>query len=151
MLCKNTNCTKHCDDIDSFYAAIISALLSANRCIPSTTVSNKGYIVPGWNEYVKEHHLHAKDAPKWWNLNNRPRYEPIYDSMRTSKTHFKYALRFAKNQEETAKADVLARDLFDKDVDEFGKRVVIYRQMSLMVLRDQIILQIIGDNTFRKY
>ena len=33
----------------------MSALkLSANRCIPSTTVSNKGYIVPGWNEYVKE-------------------------------------------------------------------------------------------------
>ena len=48
LLCKNTNSTKHCDDIDTFYAAIISALkLSANRCIPSTTVSNKGYIVPG--------------------------------------------------------------------------------------------------------
>ena len=90
LLCKNTNCTKHCDDIDTFYAAIISALkLSANRCIPSTTVSNKGYIVPGWNEYVKGHHLHAKDALKWWNLNNRPRYGPIYDSMRTSKAHFK--------------------------------------------------------------
>ena len=72
------------------------------------------YIVPGWNEYhVKEHHLHAKDAFKWWNLNNRPRYGPIYDSMRTSKAHFKYALtplRFAINQEETAKADALARD-----------------------------------------
>ena len=26
LLCKNTNCTKHCDDIDTFYAAIISAL-----------------------------------------------------------------------------------------------------------------------------
>ena len=121
---KNTNCIKHCDDIDTFYAAIISALkLSANRCIPSTTVSNKGYIVSGWNEYVKEHHLHAKDALKWWNLNNRPRHGPIYVSMRTSKAHFKYALRFAKNQEETAKADALARDLIDKYVDNFLKTV----------------------------
>ena len=23
LLCKNTNCTKHCDDIDTFYAAAI--------------------------------------------------------------------------------------------------------------------------------
>ena len=43
--------------------------------------------------------------------------------MRTSKAHFKYALRFAKNQEETAKADALARDLIDKDVDNFWKTV----------------------------
>ena len=59
-------------------------------------LSNKGYIVPGWNEYVKEHYLHAKDALKWWNLNNRPRYGPIYDIMRTIKAPFKYGLRFAK-------------------------------------------------------
>ena len=77
--------------------------------------------------------------------------------MRTSKAHFKYAPRFAKNQEETAKADALARDLIDKDVDDFWKTVCKMntssniQQMSLMVLRDQIILQIIGDNTFRKY
>ena len=43
--------------------------------------------------------------------------------MRTSKAHFKYALRFAKNQEETAKADALARDLIDKDVNDSWKTV----------------------------
>ena len=94
-----------CDDIDTFYAAIISALkLSANRCIPPTTVSNKGYIVPDWNEYVKEHHLHAKDALKWWNLNNRPRKGSIYDSMRTSRVHIKYGLRFAKKSGRNCKS-----------------------------------------------
>ena len=44
-------------DIDSFYTAIINALkLSAKHCIPSSVASTKCYIVPGWNEYVKEHH-----------------------------------------------------------------------------------------------
>ena len=150
LLCKNTNCTKHCDDIDTFYAAIISALkLSANRCIPSTTVSNKGYIVPGWNEYVKEHHLHAKDALKWWNLNNRPRYGPIYDSMRTSKAHFKYALRFAKNQEETAKADALARDLIHKDVDDFWKTV--YKMNTSSNIQANVIDCITGPDNIADY
>ena len=41
--------------------------------------------------------------------------------MRKTSPHFKYALRFVKKQEETAKADALARDLSDKDVDGFWK------------------------------
>ena len=48
LLCKNTSCTKHCEDIDSFYTAIITALkLSAKHCIPSSVASTKCYIVPG--------------------------------------------------------------------------------------------------------
>ena len=43
--------------------------------------------------------------------------------MRKTRAHFKYALRFAKKQEETAKTDALARDLCDKDVDSFWKTV----------------------------
>ena len=31
--------------------------------------------------------------------------------MRKTRAHFKYALRFARQQEETARADALARDL----------------------------------------
>ena len=35
LLCKNTSCTKHYEDIDSFYTAIINALkLSANIVYP---------------------------------------------------------------------------------------------------------------------
>ena len=117
--------TIHHNDIDCFYSAIISAIkISASHCIPSSTASTKPYnIVPGWNEYVKEHHLHAKDSLWWWNLNNKPRNGPIYQAMRTTRAHFKYALRFVKKQEDTTRADSLARDLYDKDVDGFWKAV----------------------------
>ena len=47
----------------------------------------------------------------------------IYDNMRRTRAYFKYAIRFARQQEETAKADALARDLSDKDVDNFWKTV----------------------------
>ena len=85
LLCKNTNCTEHHNDIDYFYDSIILSLKSsANLCILSSNVRIKAYVVPCWNEYVKEHHLHAKDALWWWNFKNRPQYtcvmypKPVY-------------------------------------------------------------------------
>ena len=70
----------HNNDIDCFYSDIISAIkISASHCIPSSTVSIKPYnIVPGWNEYVKEHHLPQK----------MPSGGPIYEAMRTTRAQF---------------------------------------------------------------
>ena len=43
--------------------------------------------------------------------------------MRTSRAQFKYALRYAKSIEETARADSLASDFFDKNIDDFWSNV----------------------------
>ena len=43
--------------------------------------------------------------------------------MRTTRAQFKYALRFDKKQEDTARADSLAHDLYDNEVDSFWKAV----------------------------
>ena len=52
--------------MNCFYESIISVLkLSAGHSIPTSDTSTKYNIVPGWNEYVKEHHSLAKDA-QWW-------------------------------------------------------------------------------------
>ena len=106
-----------------FYESIISVLkLSAGHSIPTSDTSTKYSIVPvGWNEYVKKHHSLAKDDQWWWKLNNRPRHGHIYDNMRVTRAHFKYALRFVRNQEEMARADSLVQNLSDQDVDRFWK------------------------------
>ena len=44
--------------------------------------------------------------------------------MRVTRSHFKYALRFVRNQEEMAKADSLAQNLSDQDVDGFWKIIM---------------------------
>ena len=122
LMCKNPHCTDHCDDINCFYESIISVFkLSASHSIPTSVTSTRYNIVPGWNEYVKEHHSLAKDAQWWWKLNNRPRHGHIYDNMRVTRAHFKYALRFVRNQEDMARADSLAQDLSDQHVDGFWK------------------------------
>ena len=121
-MCKNPHCTDHCDDINCFYECIISVLkLSAGHSMPTSDNSTKYNIVPGWHEYVKEHHSLAKDAQWCWKLNNRPRHGHIYDNMRVTRANFKYALRFVRNQEEIARADSLAQDLSDQDVDGLWK------------------------------
>ena len=43
--------------------------------------------------------------------------------MRTTRAQFKYALKLVEKQEDTARADSLARDLYDNDVDSFSKAV----------------------------
>ena len=119
LFCKNPKCTMHHIDIDCFYSDIISAIkISASHFIPSSTASIKQYnIFNDWNEYVKEQRLHV--ALWWWNLNKKPRHGPIYEAMRTTRDQFKYALMFVKKQEDTARADLLACNLYDSDVDGF--------------------------------
>ena len=68
LLCKQSNCTTHCKDIDLFYNSIVSALkTSGTNCIPmSNIVKNSSFRpIAGWNEYVKEHYSIAQDA-LWW-------------------------------------------------------------------------------------
>ena len=43
--------------------------------------------------------------------------------MRVSRARFKYALRYTKHIEYTARADTLANDLCDNDYDDFWKGV----------------------------
>ena len=65
LLCKQSNCTSHCKDIDLFYNSIVSALkTSGTNCVPmSNIVKNLSFRpIAGWNEYVKEHYSIAQDA-----------------------------------------------------------------------------------------
>ena len=50
--------------------------------------------------------------------------------MRSSRAQFKYALKYAKRIEETAKADALAKDLVGQKFDEFWKSVNKINQSS---------------------
>jgi hypothetical protein len=85
------------------------------------------YQVPGWNTYVKEHHDVARSAYLWWHSNGKPRQGPIFDEMRFARAKFKYAFRHCKYMEDTAKADAMAKQLSDNNMNDFWKNV---KQMS---------------------
>ena len=124
LLCTNVHCKEHVSDIDYFYTCIINCIQSAEKeCIPFESIGKSFHIVPGWNEYVKDRHAVARDAFWLWNLYGRPNHGHLYHSMRSSRAQFKYALKYAKRIEETAKADALAKDLGGQKFDEFWKSV----------------------------
>ena len=58
MMCKDANCISHRSDIECFNNDIIPSLeQSVFCCIPScTSADDSRHVIPGWNEYVKEHH-----------------------------------------------------------------------------------------------
>ena len=69
--------------------------------------------------------------------------------MRKTSAHFRYALRLARQQEETAKADALARDLSDKDVDNFWKAV--HKINSNSIVQANVIDGITGQDNIADY
>ena len=77
--------------------------LPRKKCIPFESIGKNFHTVPGWNEYVRDHHAVARDAFWLWNLHGRPNQGQLYHSIRSSIAHFKYVLKFANQIEDTAK------------------------------------------------
>ena len=48
LYCKDSNCTDHITEIESFYNQIVSAIkLVTQKCIPTTKSSAKFKVIPG--------------------------------------------------------------------------------------------------------
>ena len=93
VMCRDANCELHTQDIDCFYKRIISCIKCAeSESIPSKPTQSKFNAIPGWNDYVKEHHAVARDALWWWKFYNKPRQGPIYHGMKSARARFKYVL-----------------------------------------------------------
>ena len=69
--------------------------------------------------------------------------------MRTTRAQFKYVLRCVKKQEDTARADPLARDLYDNDVDSFWK--VVHKMNPCNNVQANVIDGITGQEDIADY
>ncbi|XP_077865240.1 uncharacterized protein LOC144351799, partial [Saccoglossus kowalevskii] len=83
----------------------------------------KSKCVPGWNDYVKDHHTIARDAFLLWRNNGGPKQGPLSDLMRITRAKFKYVLRLCRDNKSNMRADALANSHLDKNVNLFWKNV----------------------------
>ena len=141
-----------------FYPCIINCIQSAEKeCIPFESIGKSFHIVPIGTNYVKDWHAVTRDAFWLWNLYGRLNQGHLYHSMGSTRAQFKYALKYAKRIEETAKADALAKDLQGQKIDKFWKSVnrinnqVNYILLLLMALLVKPILQSTGEHIFMAY
>ena len=121
--CTDQSCKLHEGEIDRLYGDIIKSLnMAANDSIPRRKSGTRQQTA-GWNDIVKESHEVARSDFKFWCSHGKPRHGYVYEAIRRSRSHFKYALRQCKRSEDTIKADRLAGDLLQHNVVDFWKNV----------------------------
>ena len=110
-------CDEHKMQLDVYFGSICDALRKASiKSIPTTKYKcSSDFIVPGFNEYVRDLHDFARSSYLVWKQSGKPRGAVTEGDMRTSRLRFKYALRQSQSNDEIMRADALARLLYCKD------------------------------------
>ncbi len=117
--CNNYNCSnrEHISDIDNLFDDICNALRVSS--LETITTCKKtlcqDYIVPGWNDYVKEAHTETRYYYIVWRDMGKPKHGPVCELMRKTRLHFKYMLKQCQQREDMARADAMAKSMQAKD------------------------------------
>ena len=127
LSCTDVSCShsEHVSDLDRLYQDMCTALHTDSlECIPISGCSKASqFIIPGWNDYVRDLHTEARHAYVTWRDYGKPRHGPVCELMRSTRLSFKYALRQCQSLENTHRADSLAKTLTDKDMLSFWKNI----------------------------
>ena len=124
LQCNDTKCNhaQHRRDLTAYYSNLTDALLRTGTEI-FRYISGNARPVPGWNEFVKDLHQHARNAFLHWRDYGSPREGPLALEMRRTRSRFKLALRNCRSNEAQLRADALSNKqnshndrLFWKDV-----------------------------------
>lgn len=91
----------------------------------------KQKVRPGWSEYVSEIYAEAKEAFQNWVLAGKVRYGPEFQRKKKANARLKYAVRFIKKNEQTIRANSMARKLQLNDICEFWKEVKIINNSKI--------------------
>ena len=113
------------NEINSYYNDIVNSFLLAGKHISKEIKrKNKKYkVIPGWHEYVQEHHAHARDCYKQWRIRGSPRNDLFHYNMYMSRIRFKNALKTCKRNEKQIINDKIAQKFTDKDNIGFWKEI----------------------------
>ena len=79
----------------------------------------RDYVVPGFNEFLKELRTAARTDYIAWKHAARPRSGLICSNMKRSRLKFKYALRQCKQNDDAIMANEHAKSLMNKDMNSF--------------------------------
>ena len=125
LYCTDIKCTNsnHIDALNAMYNDVTDCLRECGYEAIGTKSFKHYKCVPGWNDYVKEHHQVARDAFIMWRDQGKPRQGILHVNMLQSRARFKHVLKDCKRNEEQLRADALAQSLSDNDYIQFWKDV----------------------------
>ena len=127
VYCNDVRCNdeQHRHHIDMYYESICKVLTSvAKLAFPTNQFKySQDYIVPGFNEHLKELHCDARAQYLIWRSDGKSRTGDIHRNMQNSRFRFKYSFFQCHANEEMMRADALAHALYNRDSTSFWKDV----------------------------
>ena len=125
--CSNINCDsiEHHNQIDELYMKMCSIMMQcSSSSIPTSKVKTSGdYVVPGFNEYAKELHKEARSCFIAWKSLGKPRAGLCYIDMCQSRLRFESILKHCQRNEDSLRANALAKSYMQKDSYSFWKDI----------------------------
>ncbi|CAF3669002.1 unnamed protein product [Rotaria socialis] len=125
FMCQNPSCENefHKTAIDEAYLLIRDGIHVASSHFKSRNSGNKFKNVPGWNDHCKDLHLEARKKFIEWRNNDRAQNGSLFEEMKESRSKFKNALSYCKNNELRLKKEKLIDSYKLRSKNNFWKEV----------------------------
>ena len=113
-------------DINIYYDQIVNCLATSSNFMSVNCRTGSGAQygqVPGWNEFVKDHHDLARDHFLYWRSVGSPRIGIDYVNMNTSRMRFKLALNQCKRNKDMITANKIGVAFAQNESKDFWKNI----------------------------
>ena len=127
-LCDAFHCNRLCGicihkaQLTDHWSLFTQILRSAGRRVFGVA-TEKQFVVPGWNEHVKDLYQVSRQAFLTWRSVGSPRFGALAQHMRRARADFKFALRQCRANEAAHRAQALARKLQSGRVVSFWRDI----------------------------
>ena len=150
--CKNEN---HLRCLDELFDFVVNMLLIATEKY-SYEGRSMFRIIPGWNDYVKQYHVKAREQFLLWVKYGKPQFGTCIENMKSSRARFRAALNECRRNEDMIRRQKLLENLHNKNYKEFWKEVGLIRNndsnaaLSIDGIRDSNKVCEIFSNKYKK-
>ena len=125
LSCRNESCnmSSHTDGLNKLYSMIFEAISISSELLPKYNNNEKNHIVIGWNNYCKNKYSNARHHYMLWHEGGKPRNGLLFENMKLSRSDFKGALKYCRNNEMKIRKENLLAKLNSTNKSLFWKEV----------------------------
>ena len=123
--CNSPKCSNedHLRSLRDTFSNILECISIASDCLPCYKKFDKKHRVVGWNVYCKDLYSIARENYLNWHGNGKIRSGPLFENMKLSRSDFKNALKYCRDNElKIKKQNLLAKFRFSNKI-PFWKEV----------------------------
>ena len=125
LSCKVVNCKNiiHMHCLDKLYDCLIECLLLSSSHLSTNNPNRKNRIIVGWNEHCKDLYSVSRNNFLAWHISGRVRSGTLFQSMLSSRSAFKNALKYVRKNEFIIRKQNILSKFKNSNKTEFWKEI----------------------------